>query len=82
MVLLRINDDKRTYICSNCGKTIAQGYSYFIDPVSNPDFKYKTSGNKIYYRCRCRANHELIKDSNPKMPNVLKFKYIRIISED
>jgi len=82
MVLLRINKDYRTYIYENCDNTITSGQEYFIDPASNPNFRYTFSGNKIYYICRCGTKHELIKDPNPKVPNALKFKYITIINQE
>jgi len=81
MVLVKIDGNKRTYMCDICDNIIAQGIEYFIDPSSIPNFKYTASGNRIYYKCRCGSNHELIRDSNPKIPNGLKFKKIIIISQ-
>ena len=82
MILIKLNDDVATFMCTECGRVITTSENFLVNPKAFPKKMITAFGDQVFYRCRCGEKHELIKSANPNIQEFLKFKQVKVVEPD
>ena len=82
MVLIKLEDDIATFVCTECGRVITTGENFLVNPKAFPKSKLTASGDQFFYKCGCGEKYELIRSSNPNIQEFLKFKHVKVVEQE